>query len=374
MKSMLMLLVALLTALLVAGCAPSPQAMLNEGNAAFAAGDYALSMEHYQAAREGLPDAAEPLYNMANVDYRQENAEAARALLRQAAELADPALAQHAYYNLGGAAAQAQDTAAAIEAYRQALRLNPADQDAKHNLELMMRMQAQEDQEQQQDEQQTQPDEQSQQEQPSPQDAQQGEPSQAQSSEDEQEQGQQEGEGEPRTEPTPAGGDPAQAEQPQDGTGEPNEEQQGEQGDPLQDPQQPGAQPEPTQQPADEAGDEAGNTGEQGEDGAPAEEAPQPQSLATPTPIPQTGGTSGGEGDDQPQEPDDSQFGQGAGQQNQNDESLAAQPDAVSRGEQRLTEEEARQLLAAVGQRTRTLQEYLQQFYVPPDRQGEQDW
>ena len=58
---------------------------------------------------------------------------AAKALDKQAPELA-PA----AWYNLGGAQLGAGDSAAAVEAYRQALLRNPADADAKWNLELAL--------------------------------------------------------------------------------------------------------------------------------------------------------------------------------------------------------------------------------------------
>lgn len=60
-------------------------------------------------------------------------------LLERAAKEADPALAPTAHYNLGNARLAAGDAAGAVEAYKQALRANPADADAKFNLELALR-------------------------------------------------------------------------------------------------------------------------------------------------------------------------------------------------------------------------------------------
>lgn len=65
-------------------------------------------------------------------------------LLEQAAQGAPPDLAATAFYNLGNARAAAKDTAGAIEAYKQALRMKPGNADAKHNLELALREQQKE--------------------------------------------------------------------------------------------------------------------------------------------------------------------------------------------------------------------------------------
>jgi tetratricopeptide (TPR) repeat protein len=75
-------------------------------------------------------------------------------LLEAAAEAATGALEPLAYYNLGNAHLAGQSFAAAIEAYKESLRLEPANRDAKHNLELAQRRLEQQQREQQQDEQQ----------------------------------------------------------------------------------------------------------------------------------------------------------------------------------------------------------------------------
>jgi Ca-activated chloride channel family protein len=59
--------------------------------------------------------------------------------LEKAAEHAPPALKPRATYNLGNAKLAAGDAAGAVEAYKNALRLDPANEDAKWNLELALR-------------------------------------------------------------------------------------------------------------------------------------------------------------------------------------------------------------------------------------------
>jgi Ca-activated chloride channel family protein len=60
-------------------------------------------------------------------------------LLEKAAKSAAPVLSPAAHYNLGNARLAAGDAAGAVEAYRQALREQPANPDAKYNLELALR-------------------------------------------------------------------------------------------------------------------------------------------------------------------------------------------------------------------------------------------
>ncbi|HEX4498279.1 MAG TPA: VWA domain-containing protein [Thermoanaerobaculia bacterium] len=60
-------------------------------------------------------------------------------LLEKAAKGAPPALSPAAHYNLGNARLAAGDAAGAVEAFRQTLREQPANPDAKYNLELALR-------------------------------------------------------------------------------------------------------------------------------------------------------------------------------------------------------------------------------------------
>ncbi len=116
------------------------------GNRAFRRGDYARAVERYRAALgEAGVEAPRLRYNLGTSLLHSGEAEAARQQLAAALDAQAPELRARAFYNLGNA--HAQDGSAdrveslrdAIEAYRRALLLDPADEDARWNLELAMR-------------------------------------------------------------------------------------------------------------------------------------------------------------------------------------------------------------------------------------------
>jgi tetratricopeptide (TPR) repeat protein len=135
--SVLVVLVALFA---LAGCGgKSPAALNAQGNEAYAQQDYATALDAYTRAGAEDPLLAEPQYNAASVHYRQSDYEQAGAALDGALAHSGEELAPAGNYNLGNARYRAEDYAGAVEAYKQALRLNPADVDAKVNLELALR-------------------------------------------------------------------------------------------------------------------------------------------------------------------------------------------------------------------------------------------
>ena len=133
-------------------CVPEVVQHNEAGNEHFAEQAYEPAIEAYKLAQISEPDLAVPYYNAANAYNRMSQVETAQLQTEQALKTADPALAAQAWYNLGNAYFDAQQWMPAIEAYQEALRLQPNDQDAKHNLELALQnleMQQQEQQEQQ---------------------------------------------------------------------------------------------------------------------------------------------------------------------------------------------------------------------------------
>ncbi|MEO6192178.1 MAG: VWA domain-containing protein [Thermoanaerobaculia bacterium] len=78
-------------------------------------------------------------YDAGTVHLGAGHARKAVSLLEKAAKRASPELSPVAHYNLGNARLEAGDAAGAAEAYRQALRERPMDQNAKYNLELALR-------------------------------------------------------------------------------------------------------------------------------------------------------------------------------------------------------------------------------------------
>ena len=146
----------------------------------------------------------------------------------EAVESGNPDLLSSAWYNLGNALYRQQELQGSLEAYKEALRADPSDTDAKHNLERVLeQLQEQENQGQQE------------------------------GGEDQQEQQENQD-----TQPNPDQGDSQQEESPQDEGQEPppDEEDQGDQpqdpqGSPDQDPQE--GQSEPQRQPGELTPEEA---------------------------------------------------------------------------------------------------------------------
>ena len=137
-------------ALALVACGQSPQQLNNDGNEAFLEQDYPAALAAYEQAQTDSPDLAEPHYNAASVHYRQEDYEQAQEEIEQALvkENNQDDLNQHSFYNLGNTFFQSQQFETAIEAYKEALRLNPDDVEAKQNLELALRQLQQQQQEQ----------------------------------------------------------------------------------------------------------------------------------------------------------------------------------------------------------------------------------
>lgn len=156
-----LLMAALLLAL--TACGQTEAKANNEANVAFEQGEYDEAISEYEKVSEELPDRPEPDYNAANAQYRLEDYEKAeegldRALL-DAYDVEDETLAAKSRFNLGNVFFQAEEYEQAIEEYKEVLRQNPDDEDAKHNLELALRQleeqqQQEQEQQQQQDQQQ----------------------------------------------------------------------------------------------------------------------------------------------------------------------------------------------------------------------------
>ncbi len=148
-----------ISAMALSACAPDVVRHNEAGNEHFDESAYDDAVAEYRLAQVDEPDLAEPYYNAANAYNRLSQVDAALAQTEQALKTADPELAAQAWYNLGNAFFDAEQWPQAIEAYKEALRFQPDDVDAKHNLELAL--QKLEEQQQQQDEQEQEQDEQS---------------------------------------------------------------------------------------------------------------------------------------------------------------------------------------------------------------------
>ncbi|MBW3552982.1 MAG: tetratricopeptide repeat protein [Gemmatimonadetes bacterium] len=136
-----------------AGVAPSILPGIGElerGNRHFREGRYREAVEAYQAALADGEDSPVLRYNLGTALLKLGRYAEAEEHLRGAMSVVDPEVREYVYYNLGqrfledarSAAADPQAVTAlydaAVEAYRQALRLQPGDTDAKWNYELAL--------------------------------------------------------------------------------------------------------------------------------------------------------------------------------------------------------------------------------------------
>lgn len=122
---------------------------VERGNRLFRAGKYAEAVEVYRSALEDGKEGPVLRYNLGTALLHLGRFDEAEEHLQAALEAVDPDTREWVYYNLGhrylADARRNQDPQAkgalydaAVESYRQALRLRPGDQDAKWNYELAL--------------------------------------------------------------------------------------------------------------------------------------------------------------------------------------------------------------------------------------------
>ena len=135
----------LLLAALIAGCGGTAgYRKVQEGNDAYAGGRYEEALTAYQEAKELLPDDPIVDYNIGNALHRLQRYPEATAASRAAAQEADrsddAATFVRAMYATGNHALQSEALEEARDAYIEVLLRDHSDGDAKHNLELVLRL------------------------------------------------------------------------------------------------------------------------------------------------------------------------------------------------------------------------------------------
>lgn len=170
MKHRLFTILAIVVAALISGevfAQKMPERRLvRKGNRQYERGDYDSSIDNYSRALQHDPQSFEAKFNTANVQFRKafvdslqmdakmvEKAEKTLRKLAQDSTRTDCERADVAY-NLGNSLFVQQKFKEALTCYRDAMRLNPEDKEAKYNYALtkeMLKQQQQQQQQQQQD-------------------------------------------------------------------------------------------------------------------------------------------------------------------------------------------------------------------------------
>jgi len=118
--------------------AQSAAARNNEGNRLFEQGKYEEAEKAYLEAQVENPGKPELLYNLGNSLIKQNRYDQATQSLHQAIGKGNKGIQQNSWYNIGNALFSQGNFKDSAQAYIQALRINPTDRDAKHNLELAL--------------------------------------------------------------------------------------------------------------------------------------------------------------------------------------------------------------------------------------------
>ena len=119
-----------------------------EGNRLFAQGKYEDAEKAYLEAQVNSPGRSEVLYNLGNSLIKQKKYDRGMQALRQSMSKGDKGIKENSWYNSGNAMFSIGKFKDSAEAFIQALKLDPADKDAKHNLELALMQLKQQEQKQ----------------------------------------------------------------------------------------------------------------------------------------------------------------------------------------------------------------------------------
>ncbi len=112
--------------------------------------NFEQALRHYENARLKEPDNPALDYNVGNVFHMDNRFQEAVGEYAKAVAASEPVLKEMTQYNMGNTFYRMGDMNSAADSYIKALLENPEDYDAKHNLEMALRMMEQQQQEQQQ--------------------------------------------------------------------------------------------------------------------------------------------------------------------------------------------------------------------------------
>jgi tetratricopeptide (TPR) repeat protein len=123
---------------------------IRSGNDKYYEENYKDAEVDYMRALEKNPESLKGQYNLGGALYKQENYEDATKLFSNiAAQDIAPEKKAQSFYNLGNSYLKAQKLDEAIASYKNSLRYDPDDLDAKYNLEYAKKMKQQQQEQQQ---------------------------------------------------------------------------------------------------------------------------------------------------------------------------------------------------------------------------------
>lgn len=138
MKKQLLALLAILIVLPVYSQTPDRKEMIKnirKGNSAYKEGKYEEAEVAYRRAMEANPNMFDPVYNLANTEYKRNNIEAANKYYSSIlGSTEDKDKKASAYHNLGNTFLSEKKYKESIDAYKSALKLRPNDIETKTNL------------------------------------------------------------------------------------------------------------------------------------------------------------------------------------------------------------------------------------------------
>jgi len=111
-----------------------------EGNAAYERGEYQRALDTYREAQVETPDVAAITYNAGNALHRLGQLDRAIPESQRASASGPDEVRFRAYYALGNHYFRQERLRESRDAYKNALKLNPSDVDAKFNLEVVQRL------------------------------------------------------------------------------------------------------------------------------------------------------------------------------------------------------------------------------------------
>lgn len=131
------------------GCGQRPERFIRGGNRLYGKGEHAAAEKEYWKALNADSTSVKGRFNLADAQYEQgKYAQAQRFYEGLAtAPSGSPATQAASWYNLGNALFKQNKLPECVEAYKQALKLQPKDEDARYNLsEALRRLQKQQGQ------------------------------------------------------------------------------------------------------------------------------------------------------------------------------------------------------------------------------------